>query len=123
MANETKRPSVYPEIEDETMHQSETKETDMHEWERLSDVGAWCKKCGSIKRFGGAVVSVPWDRKPCPALRTCPFCGEEPTVKRDDDDGVVNIECMSEGCCYVRTSFIEEDEAIRRWNRRADISE
>jgi len=53
-------------------------------------------------------------------LKRCPFCGQEAMIMEEIDGEqtlyqVVCVGCLS-GTCYCST----KDEAIKRWNWRAD---
>lgn len=50
-------------------------------------------------------------------LKPCPFCGRKPEL-RHDDDGFSYIVCANDNC-YVRTDgHLNDNAAIKAWNRR-----
>ena len=52
-------------------------------------------------------------------LKRCPFCGRRPEL-RHDKDGFSYIVCANDGC-YVRTDgHLNDEAAIKAWNRRTD---
>ena len=52
-------------------------------------------------------------------LKPCPFCGRKPELRRDDD-GFSYIVCANDNC-YVRIDgYLNDNAAIKAWNRRAD---
>lgn len=55
-------------------------------------------------------------------LLPCPFCGNTPTLVRNDDHGIVNIAC-GEGTCKGSKLIVcfakeDEEEAVESWNTR-----
>lgn len=52
-------------------------------------------------------------------LKPCPFCGRKPEL-RHDDDGFSYIVCANDNC-YVRIDgYLNDNAAIKAWNRRVD---
>ena len=52
-------------------------------------------------------------------LKPCPFCGREAVVKRSSDFRYY-VMC---GKCEVKThKYIVKSDAIKAWNRRADVN-
>ena len=50
-------------------------------------------------------------------LKPCPFCGRQAEL-RYTEEGFAYIVCANDGC-YVRTDgHLNEDSAIRHWNKR-----
>lgn len=50
-------------------------------------------------------------------LKSCPFCGRKPELRRDDD-GFSYIVCANDNC-YVRTDgHLNDNATIKAWNRR-----
>ena len=55
-------------------------------------------------------------------LKPCPFCGRKPEL-RHDDDGFSYIVCANDNC-YVRTDgHLNDNAAIKAWNRRVGENE
>lgn len=54
-------------------------------------------------------------------LKSCPFCGEKPTVSHWVD-GKWSVNCDNPGCAiapWMRLKFDTKAEAVAAWNRRA----
>ena len=58
-----------------------------------------------------------WQANKMNELKPCPFCGRKPELRRDDD-GFSYIVCANDNC-YVRTDgHLNDNAAIKAWNRR-----
>jgi len=55
-----------------------------------------------------------------PALLPCPFCGSNPTVRRNNQFGYTDVFCPNEMCSVTRMSRAgsNDDNAIEAWNTR-----
>ena len=63
-----------------------------------------------------------WQANKMTELKPCPFCGRNPELRRDDD-GFSYIVCANDGC-YVRTDgHLNDNAAIKAWNRRVGEQE
>ena len=52
-------------------------------------------------------------------LKPCPFCGGEAKIRCVGLDGW-RIICKK-GCCTVGDSLMDEEVAIKAWNKREDL--
>jgi Lar family restriction alleviation protein len=56
-------------------------------------------------------------------LKSCPFCGGEPTVCEDDSYGDCHVGCDCDAEPCVTRLANELDEAIKAWNTRTKDNE
>ncbi len=53
-------------------------------------------------------------------LASCPFCGEQPRIKRWDGGEDAEVWCANDKCGVAPASYgLTQDDAIAAWNRRA----
>ena len=50
-------------------------------------------------------------------LKPCPFCGRKPELRRDDD-GFSYIVCANDGCYVRNDGYLNDNAAIKAWDRR-----
>ena len=56
--------------------------------------------------------------------KPCPFCGAEAIVYHREDTEGADIRCSGRFCilCYGLDLWIDQDEAIRLWNKRTEAT-
>ncbi len=56
-------------------------------------------------------------------LKPCPFCGRQASFRTTLDNGFIYVVCANDGC-YARTDgCLNEEEAIKCWNRRVIVDD
>lgn len=63
-----------------------------------------------------------WQENKTNELKPCPFCGRKPEL-RHDDDGFSYIVCANDNCYVRNDGYLNDNAAIKAWNRRVGEQE